>query len=251
MRIFATALLVLGCVCVAQAQEPAAPDANDKASMLPGLVASSTPKAYFVNSFAASGAPVFPVTKPMSTFDAPAVATSLALPFDAADPGAPAPKPKFLYSRDDIVRWELGLGFNWIRFRSSIFNASAVGLKSSVTYNTNEWFGIEGNVSAAFAPEIFNREHVKLLVYGGGPKAVWRQNERWEPWVHAIFGGAHEQPQTAGNSRNAFAVQLGGGADYNFNSRFSGRLEANYVRTSFFSQSQNNFQLGAGVVAHF
>src|SRR6266481_3226623 len=125
MRIFATALLVLGSVCVAQAQEPAAPDANDKANMLPGLVASSTPKAYFVNSFAASGAPVFPVTKPMTTFDAPAVATSLALPFDAADPGAPAPKPKFLYSRDDIVRWQLGLGFNWIRFRSSIFNANA------------------------------------------------------------------------------------------------------------------------------
>ena len=253
MRIFATALLVLGSVCVTQAQEqePAAPDANDKTNMVPGLAAVSAPKVSLVNSFTASGAPVFPVTKPMSTFDAPAVATSLALPFDAADPGAPAPKPKFLYSRNDIVRWELGLGFNWIGFRSSIFNANAFGVKTSVTYNTNEWFGIEGNVSAAFAPEIFDREHVKLLVYGAGPKVAWHRYKRWDPWLHGIFGGAHEQPQTAGNSRSTYSIQLGGGADYNFNYRFSGRLEGNYVRTGFFGQSQNNFQLGAGVVLHF
>jgi opacity protein-like surface antigen len=253
MRIFATALLVLSSVCVTQAQdqEPAAPDANGKTNMVPGLAAVSAPKVSLVNSFTASGALVFPVTKPMSTFDAPAVATSLALPFDAADPGAPAPKPKFLYSRNDIVRWELGLGFNWIGFRSSIFNANAFGVKTSVTYNTNEWFGIEGNVSAAFAPEIFDREHVKLLVYGAGPKVAWHRYKRWDPWLHGIFGGAHEQPQTAGNSRSTYSIQLGGGADYNFNYRFSGRLEGNYVRTGFFGQSQNNFQLGAGVVLHF
>jgi opacity protein-like surface antigen len=219
--------------------------------MLPGLVAVSVPEAPFVNSFAASGAPVFPITKPISTFDVPAVATSLALPFDAAEPPAPSPRPKFLYSRDDVVRWELGLGFTWIRFRSSIFNASALGLRTSVTYNTNEWFGIEGNVSAAFAPEIFDREHVKLLIYGAGPKIAWRRYKRWDPWLHAILGGAHEQPQTAGNGKNAFALQLGGGADYNFNYRFSGRLAGDYLRTSFFSQSQNNFQLTAGVVLHF
>jgi opacity protein-like surface antigen len=173
------------------------------------------------------------------------------LPFDAADPAAPSPKPKFLYSRNDIVRWELGLGFTWVRFRSSVFNASAVGIRTSVTYNTNEWFGIEGNVSAAFAPEIFDRAHVKLLIYGAGPKIAWHRYQKWDPWLHAIVGGAHEQPQTAGNGKNTFAFQLGGGADYNINARFSGRLEGNLVHTSFFGQSQNNFQLGAGLVLHF
>lgn len=251
MRIFATALLVLGSVCVAQAQEPAAADANDKTNVLPGLGAVSAPKPSFGNSLTARSASFFPPAQPMKTLEAPFVTTALALPFDAADPSAPAPKPKFLYSRDDIVRWELGLGVNWIRFRSSIFNASAVGLKTSVTYNTNEWFGIEGNVSAAFAPEIFDREHVKLLVYGGGPKITWRRYKRWDPWLHGIFGGAHEQPQTVGNSRSTYSIQLGGGADYNFNYRFSGRLEGNYLRTGFFGQGQNNFQLGAGVVLHF
>ncbi len=251
MRIFATALLVLGSVCVAEAQEPAAPDTNDKTNMLPGLLAVSAPKPSFVNSLAASGASFLPAAQPMKTLEAPLVTTALAVPLEAAEPAAPSPKPKFLYSRDDIIRWELGLGFTWIRFRSSIFNASAVGLKTSVTYNTNEWFGIEGNISAAFAPEIFDREHVKLLVYGAGPKIAWHRYKRWDPWLHAILGGAHELPTTAGNGKNGFALQLGGGADYNFNYRFSGRLEGDLLRTRFFGQSQNNFQLSAGVVLHF
>jgi len=253
MKLFATALLVLGSVCVAQAQEPAAPaDRNDKTNMLPGLAFVSAPKPSFVNSLTASGASFFPAAQPTKTLGAPLVTTALALPFDAAEPAAPSPKPKFLYSRNDIVRWELGLGFTWIRFRSSVFNASAVGLKTSVTYNTNEWFGIEGNISAGFAPEIFDREHVKLLVYGAGPKIAWHRYKRWDPWLHAILGGAHEQPQAAGNvGRNSFALQLGGGADYNFNYRFSGRLGGDLVRTSFFGQNQNNFQLSAGLVLHF
>jgi len=251
MRIFATALLVLGSVCVAQAQETAPAEKNDNAEVAGSLTAASAPRMTTLHSLTGNGVFFLPVAKQMNAFEEPVIATALAMPLEAAEPAAPAPKPKFLYSRNDIVRWELGLGVTWIRFRSSIFNASAVGLKTSVTYNTNEWFGIEGNVSAAFAPEIFDREHVKLLVYGLGPKIAWHRYERWDPWLHGIFGGAHEHPQTAGNSRSTYSIQLGGGADYNFNARFSGRLEANYLRTSFFGQSQNNLQLSAGVVLHF
>jgi hypothetical protein len=163
---------------------------------------------------------------------------------------SPSPNPRFIYGGREDFRWQLAIGVDWFRFRSSIFNASAVGIDSSVTYFTNEWFGIEGSVTTAFSPVLQNNEHVKLLVYGGGPKVAWRQR-RWEPWMHAILGGAHVQPQTANNSRSAFAVKVGGGADYRFNPRFSGRLEADWVRTTFFSQSQNNFELMGGVVFHF
>jgi hypothetical protein len=178
-----------------------------------------------------------------------APASALGSPAPDASP-SPSPDPKFVYGGRDDFRWQLAIGADWIRFRSSIFNASAVGFNTSVTYFTNEWFGIEGAVSTGFAPQIFDREHVKLLVYGGGPKIAWRE-KKWEPWVHAIFGGSHEQPQTAGHSRNSYAIEAGGGADYRFNPRLSGRLEADWVRTGFFSQSQNNFQLMGGVVFHF
>jgi hypothetical protein len=88
------------------------------------------------------------------------------------------------------------------------------------------------------------------LVYGAGPKVAWRQ-KRWEPWLHGIFGGAHEQPQTAAGGRNSYSIMAGGGADYRWNPHLSFRLEGDYVRTGFFHQSQNNFQIAGGAVLHF
>jgi hypothetical protein len=236
--------LVLGAGCAARAQE-AVPDGQ---AVLRNVAAefsaspvrdtnSSQPAAAGALSRAASFAP------PPAALSLPANAEPEASPL-------PAPDPKFIYGGRDDFRWQLGIGADWIRFRSSLFNASAVGINASVTYFTNEWFGIEGTASTGFAPEIFDREHVKLLVYGGGPKIAWRE-KKWEPWIHLIGGGSHEQPQTAGNSKNSYAIEVGGGADYRFNPRFSGRLEADWVRTGFFNQSQNNFQLMGGVVFHF
>jgi hypothetical protein len=203
----------------------------------------------------AASASLFQPAVSSALFAAPNFAPlpDVALPVANATPDpspSPAPDPKFIYGGRDDFRWQLAIGADWIRFRSSIFDASAVGFNTSVTYFTNEWFGVEGNVSADFAPQIFDREHVKLLVLGGGPKIAWRER-KWEPWLHAIIGFAHEQPQTADHSRNAFATKVGGGADYRFNPRFSGRLEGDWVRTMFFSQSQNNFELMGGVVFHF
>jgi len=236
--------LVLGVACAnAQAQDAAAEvssdDHNVAAEYSPSAGAGST-------LFQATGgalllAPNF-ATQPSWSSTA-----------ESASPEAsptPAPDPKFIYGGRDDFRWQLAIGADWVRFRSSVFNASAVGIKSSVTYFTNDWFGVEGTFTTSFAPQIFDQEHVKLLIYGGGPKIAWRQR-KWEPWLHAIVGGAHEQPQVAGSSRNAFAVEVGGGADYRFNPRLSGRLEGDWVRTNFFSQSQNNFELMGGVVFHF
>jgi opacity protein-like surface antigen len=249
-RLLAAAVLLLGSVAVAQAQGTASTDGTDPANGSAEIKTALIPKVTSANSLASTDLFFLPPVKPFTTIGTPVVATALALPFETADPGAPSPKPKLLYSRDQENRWEIGLGFTYYRFNSSIFDANAFGIKTSVTYFTNDWFGIEGNVSAAFAPQIFDREHVKLLVYGAGPKIAWRRR-KWEPWTHAIVGGAHEQPQTSGHSKNAFAVQLGGGVDYTINARLSARLEGDYVRSNFFSKSQNNFQLVAGFVIHF
>jgi len=54
---------------------------------------------------------------------------------------------------------------------------------------------------------------VKLLTYGAGPKIIWRR-PKWDPWMHAILGGAHEFPRTAAGGKNGLGVELGGGADY-------------------------------------
>jgi hypothetical protein len=244
-RQLAVVFVVLGAACAASAQES-----------VPG---SQPPVRNVAADFSLAPAPSVNLFQPDSAvaFAAPtpnfAQPSAFAAPLANAEPDAspsPAPDPKFIYGGRDDFRWQLGIGADWIRFRGSLFNASAVGVNTSVTYFTNEWFGVEGNMSADFAPQILDHENVKILTYGAGPKIAWRER-KWEPWMHAIVGGAHELPQTAGNSQNSYVVKLGGGADYRFNPRFSGRLEADWVRTGFFSQSQNNFELMGGVVFHF
>ena len=236
--------LLLGAGRAARAQE-AIPDGQDvNRNVAAEFSASPTTSTSSFQPADASGLAAVP-----SFASLPA---SLALPGNAAPEASPspAPDPKFILGGRDDFRWQLAVGADWIRFRSSIFDASAVGINASVSYFTNEWFGIEGSVSTGFAPEIFDREHVKVLVYGAGPKIAWRE-KKWEPWANLIVGGSHEQPQTAHNSKNSYAIEAGGGADYRFNPRFSGRLEADLVHTGFFSQGQNNFQLMGGVVFHF
>jgi opacity protein-like surface antigen len=257
-RILAGAVLVLGSMSAVHAQEVAGGDAGLQLSQVSSNISSPSSAAplAFVSSIPDAGdllnanfaAPSTPFTSGAFSSD-PAAAVpvpSAALP---GDPAA-APDPKFIYGSRDDYRWQLGLGASWERFRSTIFNASAVGINTSISYYLNDWLGVEGNVMTGFAPEIFQQEHVKLLNFTGGPRVAWRQR-RWEPWAHALVGLAHEQPQTAGHSRNGFAAQLGGGADYRINPRLSLRLEGDYLRTMFFSQSQNNFTLMGGFVIHF
>jgi hypothetical protein len=250
MRKLLVSALLLGSVSVAEAQVSAPTLQIDRGNAAQDFSATSAAKASLLSDLAAADTFSSRAEKAVNTFAAPVVDTALALPLENAEPASPPPRPKFLYGGREDYRWELGLAATWLRFRSSVFNASAVGFNTSIAYYTNEWFAIEGNFTAAFAPTILLNEHVKIATYGAGPKIAWRQKQ-WEPWLHGIFGGAHEQPQIAGSSRNTYVIKAGGGADYRWNPRISFRLEADYVRTAFFKQSQNDFQLAGGIVFHF
>jgi opacity protein-like surface antigen len=165
-----------------------------------------------------------------------------------ASPAGEAPPPP-QYNWNDY-RWELEAGATFVRFQSSIFYASMVGFKSSLSYRLNDWIAAEGGITTGFAPTIFENEHVKYLDYMVGVR-VGPHTGKLEPWAHVMVGGAHLLPQTAGNSQNAFAMRVGIGTDYRLNPVLSLRVEADYLRTQFFSQSQNNFQLATGAVFHF
>ena len=246
--LLAALLLVSGGAARAQMSAPTLK--VDRGNAAQDFSATSAAKATLLRDLAAADTLSAPALKLANPFATPVVATALSLPLDNAEPASPSPQPKFLYGSRGDYRWEVGLGFSFLRFQSSVYNASAVGINTSVVYFTNEWFGIEGNVSAVYAPTIYVNEHVKIATYGGGPKIAWRK-QQWEPWLHGIFGGAHAQPQASGSSRNSYVVKVGGGADYRWNPRISFRAEGDYVRTGFFNQSQNNFQVGGGFVFHF
>ena len=80
--------------------------------------------------------------------------------------------------------------------------------------------------------------------------AGFKFTPRLTPWVTGRWR-AQVNPQLANQSKNGFALQLGGGADWRYTERLSFRAEADYVRTMLYSDSQNNFQIGIGAVLHF
>ena len=183
---------------------------------------------------------------PASTFVPPAVSSSSAT---LADPAASTPTPSRNYE-ERPYSWEIGIGFALVRFRSSQFYATAPGLYSALAYYFSDWIAVEGNVTSAFAPTIFQHDHVKFLGYTVGPKFTFARR-RYEPWVHILVGGMHILPQTAVGGQNGFELQTGVGVDYNFNPRFSGRILLDYLGTHAFGQYQNSAQGAAALVFHF
>jgi len=141
------------------------------------------------------------------------------------------------------------VGFEYVLFRSRPFNANLGGLHTSFTYYRNDWLGFEGNVVAGFGSSNLNNESSRLVVYGGGPRIVWRRYG-WQPWAHVLAGGIHVFPQT-GLGQKGFAAQFGGGADRHLTPILSLRLESYYVRSQLFSSGQNSFQFGTGFVFRF
>jgi len=194
---------------------------------------------------------------PATATDAwPAAATSsfapLAVASSSAALAAPAPPRRVTYGSEDDYRWELGFSYVYVHFSSTpISGVSLNGIHTSVTYAVNKYFGLEGTVTAAGSSStIFANEHVKFALYGGGPRLTYR-SEHWQPWVHAIVGGSHLQPQTSMGGRNAIGFLAGGGYDYRYSPRISFRFQGDWMGTRYFGETQSNFQIVSGVVFHF
>jgi Outer membrane protein beta-barrel domain len=233
--------LLLGMAGGAWAQEIAAPAGASEASgssagnpnRTIGAMASSNSSPGFL------GAPVGSAALP-----------GFAAPIGSAALAAAAPEPQVNHRDSERERWQLGLGFTYVKFRSPAIDAGMEGLNTSVTYFTNDWLGVEGNITAAFGRKIFVDDRTKYAGITGGPKIVMRERG-WEPWAHVLFGMAHVNPQLAGVGKNGVAIQLGGGADFFNRRQISLRVEGDWVRTQLYSQSQNNFQVVTGAVFHF
>jgi hypothetical protein len=183
---------------------------------------------------------------------------ALATPASGADaagwPADPTParaaKPKYVFGDRDDYRWQLALGLEFLRFQSNFYNASMLGVNTTISYFTNDWFALEGNLVTGFAPTIYSQEHVKYFGGGGGIR-IGTRRARFEPWGHVLVGGGHLLPQTAGNGKGALTVQAGIGLDYRIHARLSLRAETDYMYSGFFNQTQNNFQAVGAVVFHF
>jgi hypothetical protein len=268
-RLLLAAALIFAITPVSRAQDQAAVSSAEQ-NPAAGLMSPSIPNSTFSQQrswLIAEGQPLGPspisfsdfnfvdfrsatLARPADLAATSAVAnwslSSTAGPSPAADP---SPQRGSTYS-DEPHRFEISIGVAIVRFRSAVYSATAVGLNTSAAYYWKDWLAIEGNVVPAFAPTIYQNEHIKYLGYAGGAKVVFGHSGL-VPWVHGLVGGAHILPQTGLGGKSAFQIQTGGGADYEFNPRISARIGADYVFTHFFGESQNNFQAYAGFVYRF
>jgi hypothetical protein len=166
-------------------------------------------------------------------------------------PEAPAPAPQRSRLNEDRYSWDLAFGYEYIHFHSAPFNLNLSGVHTDLTYNFTNSLGIEGNLISAWGGQL-DGERSKYVLYTGGVRLNSGFTRRgFSPWLHALVGGAHLNPQVAREGKNGFALQAGGGVDFVYNNRVSLRGEADYLRTMLYSSTQNNFQLGIGAVIHF
>ena len=247
-------ILALGAAGGARAQESGKPvfagEASGSSSANNNSAAAAIAPQHFFNDFlsGSAGNVSFTELAGQKFGDLKFAGANLAAPLTSAALPQAAPESQRIY-RDTIYRWELGVGFTYVKFRSPAINTGMLGLNTSVTYFAKNWLGVEGNITAAFGGTIFMNEREKYAGFTGGPKiAVPKQG--WEPWVHVLVGMGRVNPQLAGVSRNGFAVQMGGGADIALRGPFAARVEGDWVHTQLFKSSQNNFQMVAGIVLH-
>jgi hypothetical protein len=175
----------------------------------------------------------------------PSWATSAAQPSPE-----PKPIPKPYYYNENPNKWQLGITFALVRFRSSVYSASAPGFNTSLAYWFRDGMAIEGSVTTAFAPPVFANEHFRYLSYGAGPKFSFGHG-RLEPWAHVLAGGVHLIPQTASGGQNGLEITVGGGVDYVLNGVISAKAGMDYLGTHMFGEWQSSLQILAGFSFRF
>lgn len=126
------------------------------------------------------------------------------------------------------------------------------GWELAGTYNAFKFFGVTADFSGNYGTVQGSPLHVQTFLFG--PQIHFPG--RVSPFVHALFGGAHESlgavPGSVSSSENAFATALGGGIDIKVLPLISLRLiQVDDLVTRFGSGTQNQPRISAGIVIHF
>jgi len=182
--------------------------------------------------------------------------------------------PAIAEAQDETPEIEVFGGYSYLRADEDIHGiddggANLHGWEGSITYNLNDWFGVEADfgghygsdestiiIQPAFDPlpgfptvgfdfDVDSRQHTFLF----GPRVAAR-GDRVTPFAHALFGGANLKrelvvtpvtPVPPGingiafeSSETSFAMAVGGGVDIKLSDHVALRaVQADYVLTRF------------------
>ena len=126
------------------------------------------------------------------------------------------------------------------------------GWNAAVTGNVNRCLGVTADFSGAY--KSIGGVSVKQYTFLFGPTLASHSSDKFTPFVHALFGGAHLSASGEGESASdtVFAMALGGGVDIAATKAVAVRIgQFDYLRTRFSGTSQNDFRYSAGIVFRF
>ena len=183
----------------------------------------------------------------------------------------------------DEPRFEVGGGYSYVRARIKTTDNSVTpptsasasfdlhGGRGEAVAHVNRNLGIVAEFAGYKITGLPSGVSAHVFTYMFGPRLTYRGSEKVEPFVQAIFGGAHASGSTSGvvspgfefrGSENSFAMALGGGLDYKIHRNVAIRfIQADYLMTRFktninsagnsVAATQNNFRIGAGIQFRF
>jgi hypothetical protein len=168
----------------------------------------------------------------------------------APAPNAPAPSGASQGYSDDS-KWLIGISYAYQRFDISGKSANLNGVQTSVARFTNNYFALEGGVTATFG-DLTPTVREQLAFYGGGAR-IQSRGHKTEPWLHVLFGGVHTRvTQGVGPaSFSGFGIMAGGGVDYKFSSHMALRVQGDFLASHVNALWQNTANVGAGIVFGF
>lgn len=186
----------------------------------------------------------------------------------------------------EFPRAEVGFDYSYVRFAPNVPRSNGHSLNGgggSIVLNIGQYFGIKADLqgygsttssfvlapSANFPTGAAANVQGNLFTYLFGPQ-IKVHSPRFQPFFHALFGGAHSNVYanafkricvvgsgvcsfSTAPSNNAFAMAFGGGVDIPVGHVVAIRpVEVDYLYTNFTNRfnnsNQNNFRYSGGIV---
>jgi hypothetical protein len=145
----------------------------------------------------------------------------------------------------DYPKADFTVGFTLVRINDSGFHENLYGVTLAPAVNINKNVGIEGDFT--YVTKTLLGTRVNAFTYMGGPRFTARpKDKKVQPFVHALFGGAHIS--AAGFSDNGWAAKLGGGLDLVAGKHVAVRVfQIDYVPTHIAGSTNHNMAFTFGV----
>jgi Outer membrane protein beta-barrel domain len=162
-------------------------------------------------------------------------------------------------SQQDVPPWQVSIGYQFNRdnLLGSPFNTNGVNI--GVARYFRSWVGVEAQLGAGFSNDTGASTNppnsvAKSLFVGAGPRVVYRNRSRFEPWGHVLGGLEHYRFSQSGGllgSNSSFGLMGGLGVDVYLTRSIAVRGEADEVFSRFFGTNQRSFQAIGGLVFNF